>query len=463
LIEEYNDPETLASKYEERKQYVEDRKPYWLNLRNPYDGELQYELNNYWPDFHYRKAMEQAEEDGELLPDGGGYADLHNGKRNAKVYYWLDPETGSALEHTGVNDEQTIPFFEDEATAKEYLERRADTGEKESYEKYSLYQARAKKVGDAVDVLTDQSGIDDFMADGGYPVGDDGLQLEDHEQDEKVWFWYNPASDHIVQEQVVPYDVRALFDSEDDAMQFADWYAEQYGLDDTAHLELYSAEVSYEGQGRSHVPEGQPGEERDPPEQADLDAYTDNGGGDDDLVTDGGLDYSELEKVQMTRVLRDPVIVHPPTKEAAPPKDEEVYDKITVSRLLQAKTSDQGERITEATWPETMVYLHTLSFDGTYDSPELEQVFRESFRRYVDEWTDHDPEHFNHHYAFADPDLSPELESLLDDVKRGIKLKRDEFFLDHHYDEVGDTVPERFWEVDPEEENLEDVIEEFQL
>lgn len=202
----------------------------------------------------------------------GGYSDLHNGKRKATVYYWLDPDTGAALEHTGVNDESTIPFFPDEGSAYDYLEKRAEDGDKERYDNLSLYKARTRKVGDAVDVLTNQAGIGDFVPDGGYPYGPDGVQIDNPAPD-RVWFWYNPAADHVVQEEVEPYDVRGVFETENDAYRFVDWYAERYGLDETSHLELYSAAIAYEGQGRTYVNEGAPGEENEPPEQADLAAY----------------------------------------------------------------------------------------------------------------------------------------------------------------------------------------------
>lgn len=91
-------------------------------------------------------------------------ADLHDGGRTATVYYWVDPDTGAALYHTGVNDEATVPFFSDVGTAETYLEQRADTGDHDEYANYSLYEARTQKVVDAVDVLTDQSGIEDFLA-----------------------------------------------------------------------------------------------------------------------------------------------------------------------------------------------------------------------------------------------------------------------------------------------------------
>lgn len=91
------------------------------------------------------------------------YDELHQGRRTATVYYWLDPDTGAALYHTGVNDEMSIPFFPDVGAAETYLDHRATIGDKEDYAGYSLYEATTKKVGDAVDVLTEQQGIGDLL------------------------------------------------------------------------------------------------------------------------------------------------------------------------------------------------------------------------------------------------------------------------------------------------------------
>jgi hypothetical protein len=146
--------------------YVVHRKPYWLTLRHPRDGEMQWDLWNYAPLAHYDRAIAETWErlDREVRTDGG-YSDLHRGTTRSTVYYWLDPDTGAALEHTGVNEEETAPFFPDEESAEDYLERRAETESDGSFENLSLYKARTRKVGDAVDVLTDQSGIEDFVPD----------------------------------------------------------------------------------------------------------------------------------------------------------------------------------------------------------------------------------------------------------------------------------------------------------
>lgn len=99
-----------------------------------------------------------------MTPISDSYADLHNGARTATVYYWVDPDTGAALYHTGLNDEASVPFFPDVGSAETYLEQRADAGDRDQYAKYSLYEAKTRKAADAVDVLTDQSGIEDFLA-----------------------------------------------------------------------------------------------------------------------------------------------------------------------------------------------------------------------------------------------------------------------------------------------------------
>lgn len=54
-------------------EYVENRKPYWMNLRHPRGEELQWELNNYAPLAHYDIAIERVADriDTEFRPDGG--------------------------------------------------------------------------------------------------------------------------------------------------------------------------------------------------------------------------------------------------------------------------------------------------------------------------------------------------------------------------------------------------------
>jgi hypothetical protein len=62
--------------YVEEKRYVEEEKPYWMNLTGgtSFSGELRYELENYFPEAHYKLAVDQAFEEiveDELYAKGG--------------------------------------------------------------------------------------------------------------------------------------------------------------------------------------------------------------------------------------------------------------------------------------------------------------------------------------------------------------------------------------------------------
>jgi hypothetical protein len=148
------------------EEYVEDRlrfedEPYWLFVDA--SDELRWNTFSYFPEAHYNKEITERiveETQNELLPDGGS-SDLHSDGRRSTVYYWLNPDTGAALYHTQVNGDEANPFFGSEQRAEQYLENRAEDNQGR-YEDLSLYKARVDKVGDAVDVLTDQSGLADF-------------------------------------------------------------------------------------------------------------------------------------------------------------------------------------------------------------------------------------------------------------------------------------------------------------
>ena len=155
---------TLAC--EEAVRYAAEVQPYWLSLRKPRDGELQWGFFDYFPAAHYQQARREHT----IEPDGG-HDMLHSGRQQASVYYWLDPRTGAALYHTSAYDDEANPFFGTVEDAEIFLEQRADTADDaERYESLSLYQARTRKVGDATDVLTEQAGIGDFVTDGGIQI-----------------------------------------------------------------------------------------------------------------------------------------------------------------------------------------------------------------------------------------------------------------------------------------------------
>lgn len=257
----------LEAEKEAGLEYVAEEKPYWLSLRHPRDEPMQWALFNYFPAAHYDKriaALEAMQEDyDELRPDGGRYTDT--------LYAWYDPNTDTYLTHVEAGDEFASPFFPDETAARRYLDHRAhEVDDTARFEGLSLHKLRAKKIGEAVEVLTDQAGIDEFVPDGGH-------QLPTPRPD-RVWFWYNPSADHILQEEVEPYDIRGVFATEDDAYRFLEWYADRYDVPDTSHLELYSAAIELQGFGRKHAVEHaeEGGGDGGPPAQADFARFRDD-------------------------------------------------------------------------------------------------------------------------------------------------------------------------------------------
>jgi hypothetical protein len=133
---------------------VEDEKPYRMNLTGgtTFSGELRYKLENYFPDVHYCKAIQQArEQEEELVPDGG----------SRTQYYWSGED--GILYHTEKHSDRVNPFFETVEDAERFLEHQAQEHSKDRYESFVLRKTGNRKVKEAVEVLMDQSGIQDFL------------------------------------------------------------------------------------------------------------------------------------------------------------------------------------------------------------------------------------------------------------------------------------------------------------
>jgi len=89
-----------------------------------------------------------------------------------------------------------------------------------------------------------------------------------------VYFWYDPGIDSILQHEVAPYDVKGVFETEQDAHRFLDWYSAHYAVQDVARFELYSADLEYEGQGDEYLSDDQSEESA----ELDLKELTDQSG-----------------------------------------------------------------------------------------------------------------------------------------------------------------------------------------
>ena len=116
-----------------------------------FSGPLRYELENYFPEAHYKKAIDQAFEkqaEKELVPDGG----------RAK-YYWSGEQ--GLIYHTE-STEFVDPFFNTISEAERFLETQANQNGKEPYNGLVLRRTSNQKMKEATDVLTEQSGLTDW-------------------------------------------------------------------------------------------------------------------------------------------------------------------------------------------------------------------------------------------------------------------------------------------------------------
>lgn len=145
--------------------------PYVLNLRNPRNQEMYVELEDPAPHqvFFYNKAIEETAEtldieDSELIPDGG---------RPRKNYWAWFTDNDNLFYREDLNGDEADTLYESIEEAEKALERQADLHpeQEERYKAFSLY--KVKRVGkelEGVEVLTEQSGLQDFAPDGGQPL-----------------------------------------------------------------------------------------------------------------------------------------------------------------------------------------------------------------------------------------------------------------------------------------------------
>jgi len=118
-----------------------------------FSGPLRFELENYFPAAHYKQAIDKAfkeQAEYEVLPDGG----------SRPQYYWSGEDR--ILYHTEKEEDMVIPFFNTVDTAEKFLENQADQNGKERYQGLVLRKTGNRRVEEATDVLTDQSGPTDF-------------------------------------------------------------------------------------------------------------------------------------------------------------------------------------------------------------------------------------------------------------------------------------------------------------
>ncbi|GCF16241.1 hypothetical protein Harman_41760 [Haloarcula mannanilytica] len=162
------------SEYAETKRYVENRKPSWLFVDAARSSELKYGLFNYFPEAHYSKAVDQAlkeEVEDRLETDGG----------RRTQYYWVGDE--GVLYHTQRQEDVVVPFFDTVRDAERFLESQADRYGEDRYTGMVLRKTGNQKVEEAVEVLTSQSGLEDFAPDGGQTGFEDLLKTVENSEE----------------------------------------------------------------------------------------------------------------------------------------------------------------------------------------------------------------------------------------------------------------------------------------
>lgn len=116
-------------------------------------GPIRYKLENYFPEAHYKKAIDQAfreQAEDEVLPDGGSLT----------KYYWSGED--GIVYHTEVGEDTVDPFFNTVEEAERFLENLADVNDGGQYEGLVLRKSGNRKVMEATEVLTEQSGITEW-------------------------------------------------------------------------------------------------------------------------------------------------------------------------------------------------------------------------------------------------------------------------------------------------------------
>ncbi|MCU4753434.1 hypothetical protein OB919_15830 [Halobacteria archaeon AArc-curdl1] len=132
-----------------------------------------------------------------------------------------------------------------------------------------------------------------------------------------------------------------------------------------------------------------------------------------------------------------------------------------MARVAQNLETPLDERIEYATWPETLLYLSTMTMDARYANKQVKDLYQHTFREYLDHWTPLEPDDQPPPLC-EDPELSSYDQERLEDLRFGIKKDRDRHFVQEMYDDLGvEGVPKTFWLTRHELENLDADQDEY--
>ncbi|MFU1780226.1 hypothetical protein ACM16X_02470 [Haloarcula japonica] len=160
------------------------REPYVLNLRNPWDGEMHFELEDpyhhqipFYDDRIQELAEEIGIEDTELLPvDDEEYGEGDPVPDGGRKYFfgWVD-EHGNLLYDKSVNGDSADCLYESVDDAVDGLETlmSSNPDERDRYRNSNLYKfKKMDKEMEGLEVDTEQAGLGRYQPDGGRVLTD---------------------------------------------------------------------------------------------------------------------------------------------------------------------------------------------------------------------------------------------------------------------------------------------------
>lgn len=166
------------------------------------------------------------------------------------------------------------------------------------------------------------------------------------------------------------------------------------------------------------------------------------------------IDGGELENIppeRLMRVFTDPVVY--PSRGSEAGADTLGYDLIFPQRLaLLIEAGD--ERVDVATWPETTIWLSSLSLAVPLSQNGV-MIYGHAFGKTLDQLNIPTQDSAPGSVSSLIPDELPDqLERNLTTIRRKIRQAQDEWFLENMYATVETDLPKSFWMPD-------DIVDEF--
>lgn len=168
------------------------------------------------------------------------------------------------------------------------------------------------------------------------------------------------------------------------------------------------------------------------------------------------IESTDLATARLNRALNDPIIVHRYAADWAPPQDHDIYANTRAARLQQTKERPINERITEATIPETVVYLATATMDSSCATPELVDIYQAAYRDYLQTWTETDPDTLGPPLDES-PGLTEHEDGMYRRIREAIKQDRDRWFAENRHDDLDLDVPQTYWTDSVNPVNCDDI------